>query len=58
MKKYTVTLWRGNPQFENGGYKTTRTVEARTLASAKKKAREFEKCLYGSMTVIDVKEEE
>ena len=58
MKKYIATLWRSNPQLENGGYETTRTVEARTLASAKKKAREFEKCLYGSMTVIDVKEEE
>lgn len=58
MKKYIATLWRSNSQLKNGGYKTTRTVEARTLVSAKKKAREFEKCMYGSMTVIDVKEGE
>ena len=58
MKKYTVTLWRGNPQLVNGGYKTTRTVEAKTITSARKKADSLTKnCLYGSMTVLSVEEQ-
>ena len=56
MKKYVATFWRRNPQLNNGGYETIRTIEARTLASAKKKAREYEKCVYGTMICKDVKE--
>lgn len=57
MKKYTATYWRGNPQLKAGGYETTREIEAKTIASAKKKAREWESgCAYGSMTLLKVEE--
>ena len=53
MKKYTVILMRHNPQ--TGDYQTERTVEARTIVSARKKAQELaDSCVYGSMTVLDV----
>jgi hypothetical protein len=60
MKTYTATFCRGNPQLANGGYETERTIEAKTIASARKKARkEYEEgCLYGSMTLIKIVEEE
>ncbi|MCD8398267.1 MAG: hypothetical protein LUD12_13990 [Lachnospiraceae bacterium] len=54
MKKFTAIFWRGNPQLENGGYETKRTIEAKTIASARKKAKEKEQCIYGSMTLIEV----
>lgn len=55
MKKYKLTFWRSNPQLTAGGYETTRTIEAKTIASAKKKAREIEeKCLYGGMSLLKV----
>ena len=56
MKKYIVTFWRSNPQLKNGGYETTRIVEARTLASAQKKANALTSCSYGSKTILSVKE--
>ena len=57
MKKYVAKFWRGNPQITGGGYETTRTIEAMTIKSAQKKARDIEKrVLYGSMTLIDLKE--
>ena len=53
MKKYTVILMRHNPQLKD--YKTEREVEARTIVSARKKAQELaDRCIYGSMTVLDV----
>lgn len=56
MKKYTATFFRYNPQLEGNGYETTREIEAKTIASAKKKAREIENnCLYGSMTLLEIK---
>lgn len=58
MKKYIATFWRGNPQLENGGYETARTIEAKTITSARKKAMEIErKSIYGTMELIDIKEE-
>lgn len=55
MKKYTAKYFRSNPQIKNGGYETTRTIEAKTIASARKQAREIEKkCTYGSMELISV----
>ena len=57
MKTYKATFWRGNPQISSGGYETTRSIEAKTIASARKKAREIEnQCVYGSMTLLDVEE--
>ena len=41
LKKYVATFWRSNPQFKAGGYETTRTIEAVSIASARKKAREI-----------------
>ena len=41
MKLFTVTFWRGNPQFAKGGYETTRVIEARTISSAEKKAQKI-----------------
>jgi len=55
MKKYIATFWRGNQQLARGGYETTRTIEAKTITSARKKAREItEKVAYGTMTLLNV----
>lgn len=55
MKTYIATFWRGNPQSQNGGYVTTRKVEAVSFPSAVKKARDqYEKCIYGTMTLQKV----
>lgn len=59
MKTWIGTFWRTNPQFENGGYTTTRSVEAKTEASAKNKLiKKYVNCrhAYGSMDLISVKE--
>lgn len=57
--KFTATFWRGNPQMKSGGYWTERTIEAKTVGQAAKKAHEIEKkCLYGSMTLKGVKRSE
>ena len=56
MKTYEATFWRGNPQLKNGGYYTTKKIEARTITSARAKARKMESCVYGSMTLRDIKE--
>lgn len=53
MKKFTAFYFRHNPQLLNGGYETTRTIEARTLASATKKA-EKAGCAYGSMELLRI----
>lgn len=58
LKKYVATFWRGNPQFKAGGYETTRTIEAVSIASARKKAREIsERCVYGSMEMLSIERE-
>lgn len=58
MKRYTATFWRANPQLANGGYETKRTVEAKTRASAEKKAQKIaDECNYGSMTLLHIEEE-
>lgn len=59
MNRYTATFWRGNPQLRNGGYQTTRTIEAKSITSARKKARDTyeNECVYGTMTLIDIKKE-
>lgn len=50
MKTYIAIFWRSNPQLKNGGYETTREIEARTPAQAMRRAREIENgCAYGSM---------
>lgn len=57
MKTWKVTFWRSNPQLANGGYETTRTVEARTENSAWKKAEKISKAtIYGGMTPLAVEE--
>lgn len=57
MKKFTATFFRYNPQLANGGYETTRTIEARTIRSAEKKAYKLaEQMLYGSMRLISITE--
>lgn len=56
MKKYIAKFFRYNPQIRGGGYETEREIEAKTISSARKRAREIENnCLYGSMTLIDIK---
>lgn len=55
MKTYIAIFWRSNPQLKYGGYETTREIEAKTLASATKKAQQYENgCAYGSMTLQQV----
>ena len=58
MKTYIVTYFRHNPQLKNGGYTSTRKIEAASIASARKKAREFcEGSVYGSRELLDVQKE-
>lgn len=58
MKKYIATFWRGNPQMKNGGYETTREIEAASITSARKKARDIEDgCVYGSMSLLSIEKE-
>lgn len=59
MKKYIATFWRGNPQMKGGGYETTREIEAVSIASARKKARDIEDgCAYGSMSLLSIEKED
>ena len=59
MKKYIATFWRGNPQLKDGGYETTREIEAVSIASARKKARDIEDgCVYGSMSLLNIEKED
>ena len=54
-KSYKATFFRHNPQFKNGGYVTERKIEAVSLPSARKRAREIaEHCVYGSMELHDI----
>ena len=56
MKTYIATFMRHNPQ--TGNYETTRKIEAKTIASARKQARDIEKaCVYGSMSLINIEEQ-
>lgn len=58
MKKYIATFWRGNPQMKNSGYETTREIEAVSITSARKKARDIEDgCAYGSMSLLSIEKE-
>ena len=36
MKTYIATYYRHNPQLSNGGYQTTRKIEAVSITSARK----------------------
>lgn len=57
--KFVAKFWRGNPQLKSGGYYTERTIEARTLKSAQKKAEEIERnCCYGSMMLVEINKED
>ena len=56
MKTYIATFWRGNPQLPNGGYQTTRKVQARKINQARKLALKYETCSYGAMTLLDLVE--
>ena len=57
-KSYKATFFRHNPQFKNGGYVTERKIEAVSLPSARKRAREIsEHCVYGSMELLDIEME-
>ena len=49
---FTATFFRRNPQSRNGGYNTTRTIEAKTIKEAMKKAKALENCVYGSMELL------
>lgn len=57
-KSYKATFFHHNPQFKNGGYVTERKIEAVSLPSARKRAREIsEHCVYGSMELLDIEME-
>jgi hypothetical protein len=60
MHRYSATFWRGNPQLKNGGYETTRTIEAVNIQQARKIAREKHEngCVYGTLTLLDIKKED
>lgn len=56
LKSYKATFWRGNPQLKNGGYETTRTIEAVNIQQARKIAREKHEngCVYGTLTLMSI----
>lgn len=54
---YIATYFRGNPQSRNGGYNITRIIDAKTLREATKKAEDLENCVYGTMTLLNIKPE-
>ena len=55
MKRFIITFWRENPQLRNGGSYRSQEVEARTEASARKKAEKIAAgVIYGSMCVVSV----
>ena len=55
MKNYIAKFWRSNPQLKNGGYETTRTIEAENTREARKKARHISNgCIYGSMRLVEI----
>ena len=56
MKKFEGVFWRGNPQLANGGYETKRQFNAKSYEGAKRQAKKHEKCLYGSMELLDLYE--
>ena len=57
--KFIAKFWRANPQLKNGGYETTRKIEAETISAAKKLAYEIEKkAAYGSMSLRSIEEAE
>ena len=57
MKKYTATYFRYNPQLSAGGYKTTRTIEARNKTEATRKATKLASAtIYGSMALLTVEQ--
>ena len=57
MKKFVATFWRSNPQLKAGGYHTDSIIEARTIASARKKANAIGAgCVYGGMELEDIYE--
>lgn len=58
MKTYIAKFWRGNPQLRHGGYYTTYEIEAKTIRSAEKKARKYEDCVYGTMSLVEIQEAE
>ena len=52
---YIAKFWRGNPQLKNGGYETTREIEAKNIQQARAKANALgSRCVYGSMNLIEV----
>lgn len=56
MKKFEAVFWRGNSQLANGGYETKRQFNAKSYEGAKRQAKKHEKCLYGSMELLDLYE--
>ena len=55
MKKYNALFYRGNHQLKNGGYKTTKIIEAASIEAAEKKAHKIEKNVgYGWMELISI----
>lgn len=59
MKKYIATFFRSNPQLPRRGYITTRIIEARSITSARKNAREIcDNVAYGAMKLLSVEKVE
>ena len=54
MKKFKATFDRYNPQL--GVYETERIFSATNKTEAKKQAKGYEKCIYGSMTLKKIEE--
>ena len=58
MKQYKAFYRRINPQLKNGGYDTTRIIDASTIRIAEKKARELaSRCVYGDMVFLRIEKE-
>ena len=51
-------MWRGSPELNGCEFRATCKIEAVSIASARKKAREFcEGAVYGSRELLDVQKE-
>ena len=54
MRKFKATFDRFNPQL--GVYETERIFSAKNMTEAKKEAKAYEKCVYGSMKLKKIEE--
>lgn len=54
-RTYVATFWRGNPQLKNGGYYTTKELQAVSHKAAERQAKRCTKgMVYGTLDLVSV----